>query len=325
LHHANDTPTTKFLSILEEQKMTGFLRKTLFAGFMFAFSAGCALAEDILMPFVLAGTSSDDVKTVADATKSKLTAAGFEIVGEYSPYGGTDIIIVTNDALKAAAAKSEFGAYGAAQRVSITRNGDVTETVYTNPVYMAAAYRMASDLADIRAQLEGALGAEKDFGSEKNLTAKDLGKYHYTVMMEYFDDPSELAEYDSQAEALKAVNDSLAAGLGGTAKVYQIDIPGKDESVIGVALKGKDADDCSSDEFVMSRIDKDSPRSTAHLPYEIVVSDGTAYALFARFRIAINWPHLPMVASESGGTFMSIMCSPGAIEEALIEASGEEP
>ncbi|MEN8206186.1 MAG: hypothetical protein ABFS24_09260 [Pseudomonadota bacterium] len=291
---------------------------------MILFSAGSALADDILMPFVLASTSSGDVKTVAGEVKSKLTGAGFEVVGEYSPYDGADIIIVTNDALKAAAAKSDFGAYGAAQRVSVTKNGDATEVVYTNPVYMAAAYRMASDLADIRAQLEGALGADKDFGSEKNLTAKDLKKFHYTVMMEYFDDPSELAEYDSQAEALKAVNDSLAAGLGGTAKVYQIDIPGKDESIIGVALKGKDADDCSGDEFIMSKIDKASPRSTAHLPYEIVVSDGTAYALFARFRIAINWPHLPMMASETGATFMSIMCSPGAIEEALIQASGEE-
>ena len=305
--------------------MTGLLRKTLFAGFMILFSAGSALADDILMPFVLSGTSSSDVKTVAAETKSKLTGAGFEVVGEYSPYDGAHIIIVTNDALKAAAAKSDFGAYGAAQRISITKNGDVTEVVYTNPIYMAAAYRMATDLADIRAQLEGALGAEKDFGSEKNLTAKDLGKYHYTVMMEYFDDPSNLAEYDSQEEALKAVNDSLAAGLGATSKVFQIDIPGKDESIIGVALKGKDADDCSGDEFIMSKIDKASPRSTAHLPYEIVVSDGTAYALFARFRIAINWPHLPMMASETGATFMSIMCSPGAIEEALIEASGEEP
>ena len=304
--------------------MTGLLRKTLFAGFMILFSAGSALAGDILMPFVLASTSSGDVKTVAGEVKSKLTGAGFEVVGEYSPYDGAEIIIVTNDALKATAAKSEFGAYGAAQRVSITKNGDVTEVVYTNPVYMAAAYRMASDLADIRAQLEGALGAEKDFGSEKNLTAKDLAKYHYTVMMEYFDDPSELAEYDSQEEALKAVNDSLAAGLGSTAKVFQIDVSDK-ESIIGVALKGKDADDCSGDAFVMGKIDKSTPRHTAHLPYEIVVSDGIAYALFARFRIAINWPHLPMMASETGATFMSIMCSPGAIEEALIEASGEEP
>jgi len=305
--------------------MTGLLRKTLFSGFIFILSVGTALADGILMPFVLASTSSGDVKSVAGEVKSKLTAGGFEIVGEYSPYKDADIIIVTNDTLKQTAAKSEFGAYGAAQRVSITRNGDKTEVVYTNPIYMAAAYRMAGDLASTRAALEAALGAQKDFGSEKELTAKDLGNYHYTVMMEYFDDPSTLAEYDSQAEALKAVNDSLAKGLGGTAKVYQIDIPGKDESIIGVALKGKDADDCSGDAYIMGKIDKASPRSTAHLPYEIVVSDGTAYALFARFRIAINWPHLPMMASETGATFMSIMCAPGAIEEALIEASGEEP
>jgi len=305
--------------------MTRLLRKTLFSGFIFIISAGTALANEILMPFVLAGTSSDDVATVSGQVKGKLTGAGFEVVGEYSPYKDANIIIVTNDTLKANAAKSDFGAYGAAQRVSITRNGDQTEIVYTNPVYMAAAYRMSGDLASTRAALEGALGAEKDYGSEKNLTADDLRKYHYTVMMEYFDDPSELAEYGSQAEALKAVNDSLAKGLGSATKVYQIDIPGKDESVIGVALKGKDADDCSGDEFIMSKIDKATPRSTAHLPYEIVVSDGTAYALFARFRIAINWPHLPMMASETGATFMSIMCSPGAIEEALIQASGEEP
>ncbi len=304
--------------------MTGLLRKTLFAGFAFIMTAGSALADDYLQPLVLAGTSSGDVASVASEVKSKLTGAGFQVVGEYSPYADADIIVVTNDALKNHAAKSEFGAYGAMVRVSVTKNGDSTEVAYTNPVYMAAAYRMDSDLSDIRAQVEGALGAEKDFGSEKNLTAADLRKYHYTVMMEYFDDPSTLAEYDSQAEAVKAVEDALAAGKGATAKVYRIDIPGKDETVFGVALKGKDADDCSGDNFVMSRIDKSTPRHTAHLPYEIVVSDGTAYALFARFRIAINWPHLPMVASESGATFMNIMCSPGAIEEALIQASGEE-
>jgi len=304
--------------------MTGLLRKTLFAGLVFIVSAGVALADDYLMPFVLAGTSSGDVASVSSEVKSKLTAAGFQVVGEYSPYAGANIIVVTNDALKNHAAKSDFGAYGAMVRVSVTKNGDKTEVAYTNPVYMAAVYRMASDLSDIRAQVQGALGAEKDFGSEKNLTAEDLRKYHYTVMMEYFDDPSTLAEYDSQAEAVKAVEDSLAAGKGGTAKVYRIDIPGKDETVFGVALKGKGKDDCSSDEYIMSRIDKATPRSTAHLPYEIVVSDGTAYALFARFRIAINWPHLPMVASSTGATFMNIMCAPGAIEEALIQASGGE-
>ena len=305
--------------------MITFLRKTFFVGAAFVLTMGSAMAEEFLMPFVLAGTSSGDVATVSSEVKSKLTGAGFEVVGEYSPYGGANIIIVTSDALKGHASKSDFGAYGAMVRVSVTKNGDSTEVVYTNPIYTAAAYRMATDLSDIRAQVEGALGAKQDFGSEKELTAEDLAGYHYTVMMEYFDDPSELAEYDSQAEAVKAVEDSLASGLGATSKVYRIDIPGKDETVFGVALKGKDADDCSGDNYIMGKIDKSTPRHTPHLPYEIVVSDGTAYALYARFRIAINWPHLPMIASKTGATFMSIMCAPGSIEEALIEASGEEP
>ena len=305
--------------------MTGLLRKTFVAGILFIFSAGSALAGEILMPFVFAGNASGDVAAASADVKSKVTAAGFEVVGEYAPYDGANVVIVTSDALKAHAGKTEFGAYGAAQRISITRNGDNTEVIYTNPVYMAAAYRMDGDMADVRSALEGALGAEKDFGSEKELTADDLRKYHYTVMMEYFDDPSVLAEYDSQEEAVQAVEEALAAGKGNTAKVYRVDVPGNNETIFGVALKGADADDCSGDEFVMSRIDKATPRSTAHLPYELVVSDGTAYALYARFRIAINWPHLPMVASKTGATFMNIMCAPGAIEEALIQAAGEEP
>jgi hypothetical protein len=305
--------------------MTALLRKTFIFGLFCILSINTALAAEVLMPFVLAYKTTGDVNTVAGDVKGKLTGAGFEVVGEYSPYAGAHIIGVTSAALKAHAGKSERGGYGAVQRVAVTKNGDNVEVSYTNPVYMAAVYRMASDMADVRAALEGALGAEMDYGSEKNLTAEDLRKYHYTVMMEYFDDPSELAEYDSQEEAVKAVEDSLAAGLGATAKVWRVDIPGKNETVFGVAMKGKDAEDCSGDEFVMTRVDKASPRSTAHLPYEILVTDGKAEALYARFRIAINWPHLPMVASESGGTFFSIMCSPGAIEEALIEASGEQP
>jgi hypothetical protein len=309
----------------EEWVMITMLRKAILMGIFCVLSVGSAIAGDVLMPFVLAYKTTGDVGSVATAVKGKLTGAGFEVVGEYSPYAGADIIVVTNSALKAAAAKSERGGYGAAQRVAVTKNGDDVEVTYTNPIYMAAVYRMGSDLADVRAQLQGALGAESDFGSEKNLTADDLRNYHYTVMMEYFDDPSDLAEYGSHAEAVKAVEDALAAGKGGTAKVYRIDIPGKEETVFGVAMKGADAEDCSSDEFIMSRIDKSTPRHTAHLPYEILVNGNAAEALYGRFRIAIDWPHLPMVASQSGATFFSIMCSPNAIEEALTKASGGEP
>jgi hypothetical protein len=302
--------------------MMTMLRKAILVGAFCVLSVGGAMAADALMPFVLAYKTTGDVSKVAADVKGKLTAGGFQVVGEYSPYAGADIIVVTNDALKAAAAKSERGGYGAAQRVAVTKNGDDVEVTYTNPVYMAAVYRMAGDLADVRAQLEKALGAESDFGTEKKLTADELRKYHYTVMMEYFDDPSELAEYGSHDEAVKAVEAALAAGEGGTAKVYRIDIPGKEETVFGVALKGVNAEDCSGDEFIMNRIDKSTPRHTAHLPYEILVNGNEAEALYGRFRLAINWSDLPMVASESGATFFSIMCAPNAIEEALTKASG---
>ena len=304
--------------------MMGWLKKILITWLVFAATSASAETE-FLMPFVLAGTSDGDVTSVSAEVRSKLKAGGFTVVGEYSPYGDANIMVVTNDAQKAHATKSDYGAFGAITRVSVTRIGDITEVAYTNPVYMAAAYRMAVDMADIRSQLEAALGAEQDFGSEKNLTAKDLRKYNYTVMMEYFDDLDRLAKYRNQAEAVQAVEDALAAGKGATARVYRVDIPGKDETVFRVALHGADADDCSSDEFVMSRIDKGVPRATAHLPYEIVVTDGIVHALPARFRIAINWPHLPMVASKSGATFMKIMCSPTAIMEALIMATGKHP
>ena len=72
----------------------------------------------------------------------------------------------------------------------------------------------------------------------------------------------------------------------------------------------------------MGRIDKDTPRHGPHLPYEILVYGDHVEALYARFRIAISWPHLPMLKSDTGATFFSIMCAPGAIEKALMQVAG---
>jgi hypothetical protein len=44
----------------------------------------------------------------------------------------------------------------------------------------------------------------------------------------------------------------------------------------------------------MSEIDFKDVRSTAHLPYDILVSGNRVYALYARFRIAVSFPDLSM-------------------------------
>lgn len=74
-------------------------------------SSGLLQAAELLKPFVLASTGAGDVATVVADVKIKLATAGFELVGEYSPYDNASILIVTSDVLKASAAKSEFGGY----------------------------------------------------------------------------------------------------------------------------------------------------------------------------------------------------------------------
>ena len=290
-----------------------------------ALAAGAAMAQQKKMhPFILASNGPGDVAQVADQVKQKLTAGGFQVVGSHSPYAGVTILAVTNDALRSAAAQNQFGAYGAAQRVAVTKAKDQVQVSYTNPRYMAAAYRMKADLGPIADQMTKALGAQKEYGAEKEaMTADDLRDYHYMFGMEYFTDPHELAQHKSYQEAVAAVEKGLAAGTSGITKVYRIDIPGKEETIFGVAMNGKKGDgDMQDDAFLMSEIDFKDTRSSAHLPYEIVVSGKTAYALSARFRIAINFPDLSMMGSNS---FMNIMGSPDAIKKALTLASGGKP
>ena len=69
----------------------------------------------------------------------------------------------------------------------------------------------------------------------------------------------------------------------------------------------------------MSQIDFKDLRSTAHLPYEILVSGNRVYALYARFRIAISFPDLSKTGNNS---FMKIIESPEAIRKALTKAVG---
>ncbi len=286
-----------------------------------------ANAADLVKPFTLADGASGDVATIATSTKEKLTSAGFEIVGSYSPYAGVENIIFTNDELKSAATKSERGGYGAAMRASVTQVGDEIQVTYTNPVYWANAYRMASNLDGVTAKLESALGKQKEFGTgDKELTADDMRGFNYTFMMEHFDDPSNLGSHDDHADAVKVVEENLAAGKAGTSQVYKIslgeDTEGNEMTLFGVALGGTGEKDCSGDKYIMDKIDRSDIRHSAHLPYEVLVYGGDVEALFARFRIAVSWPHLPMMASETGATFMSIMCAPGSIEDALKAVGG---
>ena len=284
-------------------------------------STGPAFAADTYYkPFVLASVDSNtDMAAVVASVQKKLTDNGFDVVGNYSPYDGATILIVTNASLKQNAAASDFGAFGAIERVAVTKAKDGMQISYTNPIYMANAYRMKSDLTDVTAALTKALGHEKEFGSKKGLTKEELREYHYKWLMPYFDDRLRLASYSDYQTAIKTVEKNLQNNKPKASQVYRVDLPGKQETIIGLKIPGVLGTECAGGKYIMSRIDFKDMKSTAHLPYEIVINKGQVVALPAEFRIAINFPDLSMIGSNS---FASIMCAPDAYKTALTIVAG---
>lgn len=282
--------------------------------------AGAVQAAEKYQPFILAYKGPGDVKEKIEDVKDSLAGAGFEIVGEYEPYDNAHIIIFTSDALKKVAAKSEYGGFAAPQRVAVTKVGDELQVTYVNPVYMAYAYRLKSDLSNTAEALEKALGKVEEFGTRKGMSARKLKKYHYTFGMEYFPDVYELAEYGSYEEAVKAVEKNLKSNSAGVRQLYRIDIPGKQETVFGVSMRApEDGDKYMDDAFQMSVVDFGPLKGTPYLPYEIMVTGNRVVALHMRFRMAVYFPDLKMMGDNS---FMKLMPSPEAVRKALTAAVG---
>lgn len=264
-----------------------------------------------LMPFVLGGPLAESsVKAATEKVQQSLKENGFTVVGSYSPNNRSSVTVVTNPQLKKIAGMSKNGGFGAMERIAVTDKGGKIEVSYTNPSYLWNVYRMKGDIAPVQAAMEKALGKQSEFGAEKGLTTDDLRGYHYKMMMPYFDDEDELAEYGSYKEAVAAVESGLKAKYAGSTKVYRIDIPGKEMTVFGVALSHLDA----ADKNISTQIDKSNHSHAAHFPYEILVTGNDVVALNGKFRIAINWPSLSMMGS---GSFMSIAGAPDHITEAL--------
>ena len=278
---------------------------------------------EVLIPFVLGKAVPGSMADVVEYTKVQLTGQGFTIVGTYSPYPNATVICASHPDISAAAAKAENGGFGAAQRVAITEIEGKLQLSYVNPAYLGTAYGLGK-LESVSAKLEAALGHEQEF-SAKGIKEEKLapGKYHYKIMMPYFDDVHKLNTFADYETAIQTVEANLAAGKGGTAKVYRIDLPGKDVSVFGVAIPQGDGPNegrKDTDIEIMDIIDYQDIRSTAYLPYEIMVQGNEVIALESRFRIAVHFPDTSMMGSHG---FTAIMSSTKGIRLALEAVAGK--
>jgi hypothetical protein len=276
-----------------------------------------AAAETTYQPFILASVSDSELTEQTAATVAALERSGFSVAGTHSPVEGANVIVVTSPELRAAAAQTPRGGYGAAQRISVTEREGKTEVAFVNPVYIQHAYRLEGDLQPVYEALKSALGEVEAFGAKKKMTAKKLKKYHYMVGMQRFDDPSELGSFESYDAAVAAVQKGLEVSGDPLSLVYRIDLSGKQQTVFGVAMRATGAAEEEVDidaAHQLAIVNFEGYSKAAYFPYEVLVSGANVEALHMRFRMAVHFPDLPMMGKHG---FMKLMASPKATEEAL--------
>lgn len=255
-----------------------------------------------------------DVQSVVSQVESKLTKAGFSVVGKYMPAGlsGSGVLVVTDKSLLDTVRKlGGVNIVGAPIRIGVKSDGSVS---YMNLEYWLRAYfrkqypQTEKTVQATQAKLKKALGAGKAFGGD--VERKDLPDYQYMFGMEGFDsDKNVLIEHLAFEDAVKTIQENLARGINKTSKVYEIIMPDKKIAVFGVAMNDpKEGEGW----WVKTAGAENLPA----LPYEIYVVNNKAGHLFARFRIALGWPAVGM------GSFMRIVEAPSIIYDTLTEVAG---
>jgi hypothetical protein len=222
----------------------------------------------------------------ASAVKSKLRKAGFQVLSSYSParMKHVDVIAYTCKSLKTMAAKDKRG-FAAIQRVMVDSKKKTVRI--TNPEYWLKAFLQddykAGSGKKAMAKLSKAFGKLK--ATKDALKEGDLDDYHFMFGMPYYKDMLELGK----ARSVKAEN-----------KLFEVRLA-NGSTLIGVAMP----------KATESFIEKIGTENAILLPYTILIEDGKAYALHAKYYLAISYPLLSM------GQFMKISSTPGKIEDNL--------
>ena len=259
--------------------MSKMITKVSTAIALFFFAAVSLQAKDISAYY-------DAPYASAKTVKGKLGKAGFKVLTTYSPAnkGHLKVIVFTNKKLISIASKKLRG-FAAVQRVMINSKAKtvrVTNTEYWLRAFMQKDFKPGS-CKDIKASIGKALG--KLTATKDVLDSGDLAKYHYAFSMPYYEDMLEF-------KAGKTTIDSKK-------KLFELKLA-NGSTLVGVKLS-------STEKF----IETIGENNALALPYTVLIENGKAYALHAKYYLAVSYPLLTL------GQFMKISSTPDAIEKEL--------
>jgi len=282
--------------------------------------AGLSSAAQELQPFYEIGKFDKTIPELAKQVENTLANAGYEIIGSYHPENKDTLFVLcftSNNLQQLSLEFPDRGALGAVIKAGFIRTQGKTILSIVNPEYMFLAYygqQMNNHEEALKAQSKKITGLFSKMGE---LTAfggiveqKKLIHYHYKMLMPYYDDPDELAEFNSFEKGLGIIQKNLNAHKGDTKKVYQLIFPKQKIAVFGVALLNPETGESDFLPII-------GESHIAAMPYEIILQGKKATSLAGKYRIALYWPELGM------GTFMKIIKTPGRIENTLKKLTTE--
>lgn len=233
----------------------------------------------------------------SETVRGKLRAGGFDIIANYAPTIQSETIIISSPELLKMADKPLRG-FAAVLRVLVDKEHH--RIAYTNPIYFLKAFLQQDfDYAaalKVFEKLEYALG--KGTPSPDQHAYDDLPNFHFMVGMPYYQNTYTLAEGETAA-----LVDKLEVYKHGAPIVFKLQV-GEGRTLFGFDLSWR------SKKFVK----KIGTQNAEVLPYTILIEDGRATALAAKYYLAVSYPLLSM------GGFMTIATVPGDIEKELEEA-----
>jgi len=245
-------------------------------------------------------------------TVKALISGGYKVIGEYHPEKNQDLYVIaytSDELISLTKGFSDRGLLAATLKVGFLHKDGKTTISMLNPEYQFRAYiyegydNYSSKFEQISQTAINTLkplgNKFEAFGGEEK--KEKLYKYHYKMMMPYFTDPVELNEFSSFEEGLQTIRKNLEAGLGNTAKVYEIVDEENQIAVFGIALY--DVDKGEGDFLPVI-----GEEHIAAMPYDIILQGNEATMLHGKYRFALLWPELTM------GTFMKIMSTPKNVE-----------
>jgi hypothetical protein len=264
---------------------------------------GIANANEMLKPIDMAAMSKPEGKVPAyligayedvPSAKAKLEKAGYTIVGTYNVLNSGTTILFTDTALKTEAAKKNRG-FMAVLRLYVDKKDNqisITDPIYFGKAFMQDDYSQDVFYNELKTLTTAFSGLK---GSVDQLKFDDLGDYHFMFGMPYYEDSQTVGE-GSAADLLakaKAYN-------GGKSFLFSVQLSA-DSYIVGYALN-KDISEFPK---------KIGLQNGLVLPYLILIADGKAKILSAKYYLAISYPLLSM------GQFMTISSVPGDIEDDL--------